>query len=802
MRFKDVKLVMKIGGGFGCLLFLACVLGLVGGFNMNRVVDRSAQMAEEYVPEVDVATRLTRKTLLAMYAMRGYGLTGNLDLRDEVLAQLADVHAELERVRELAERSPHLVTLNQQLGTVESRLQGYDRLVERTDVMQEEMQWQREEMDDYAADCTDVSAAFFAGQGKMFQAQFSRRQEKLQLLYDLTMSGNRGMEMLRLAVVARDAKLLDQAAGHFEDVTMWLEALAALGFDDEERQYHQAAVTGLAGARRVLEGIGKAGVRRAAVEVQRTFREELAASVQVFADACRSMHSYHLTALYRETDNRFAISALIKNILDAVNQLRVANFKAQATRDRNVVDTALEAFSAALAENHRRLDLLLQDDNDVVRHRQVMEAGDSYAGAVGEFLNSWRENDQLSGERDEEGRRLLAAAEEIAAAGMTHTKTIAHETVTLLGRSIAIMGGGFVVMIVCGILIAILITRGITGPVKRGVAFAQALARGDLQATLDVDQKDEVGALAAALNDMADNLRRMIREITDGIATLASSSTEVNTIAGRTAKNTEATVVKTSAVATASEEMSSSMSSVAAAMEQASGNVNTVAAGTEELNAAIGEIARSTEQAREVTAAAVEQAGNSSQRMDELGAAARAIGNVTETIAAISAQTNLLALNATIEAARAGEAGVGFAVVANEIKELAQQTAAATDDIGKKITDIQRSTKLSVGEIEGISRVIRQVQEFVSAIAASMEQQTSTTGEIAANIAQVSEGIREVNQNVNQTAAAAGEVARDVSEISTAADEVSGAAVELEASARGLSELAEKLSEVAKRFTL
>lgn len=152
----------------------------------------------------------------------------------------------------------------------------------------------------------------------------------------------------------------------------------------------------------------------------------------------------------------------------------------------------------------------------------------------------------------------------------------------------------------------------------------------------------------------------------------------------------------------------------------------------------INEIAQNTEKANTITGEAVSEAKGASDNVDELGSAAQEISKVTETVTEISEQTNLLALNATIEAARAGDAGKGFAVVANEIKELARQTAEATQDIKRRIEGIQDSTSGTVTKIQQISKVINDVNDIVSTIASSVEEQSVTTKEIATNVAQAS----------------------------------------------------------------
>ncbi|MBW1644759.1 MAG: methyl-accepting chemotaxis protein [Deltaproteobacteria bacterium] len=362
---------------------------------------------------------------------------------------------------------------------------------------------------------------------------------------------------------------------------------------------------------------------------------------------------------------------------------------------------------------------------------------------------------------------------------------------------VAMMAAGSVVL---AVILGLLITRGITRPLAKVVDFADQMAAGDFTRQLEVRQQDEVGILAEAFNKMVANLKTTIVGIMNGVETLASSSTQLNAIAGRMADGAQETASRSNAVASAAEEMNTNMNTVAAAMEEAATNVATVASGAEQMNATIGEIAKNATNAREITGQAVAKGKSAATRINELVEAAREIGKVTETINAISSQTNLLALNATIEAARAGEAGKGFAVVANEIKELAQQTAAATGEIAARIKGIQDSTGATVGEIEEIARINGQVDEIVATIAVAVDEQSSTTAEIAENVAQAAQGIGEVNENVAQTTEVAGTIAHDIAEVNEAAGEMSNASAQVSQSSTELSRLAEKLREMTSRF--
>ncbi|GAB6112705.1 methyl-accepting chemotaxis protein [Desulfomicrobium salsuginis] len=356
------------------------------------------------------------------------------------------------------------------------------------------------------------------------------------------------------------------------------------------------------------------------------------------------------------------------------------------------------------------------------------------------------------------------------------------------------------ILLLVGAVSWLQIRASVLRPLREAGDYLERLADGDMTGELTVSRKDELGDMQGHLNHMASNLRVIVRDITERARVLLGSSAELETMSDGLLRSAEELSAKSNTVATASEEMNANMNSVAAAMEQASTNVGTVATAAEEMSATIHEIAGNTDKTREVTQRAVAKANSASQRVDQLGVAAREIGKVTEAITAISSQTNLLALNATIEAARAGEAGRGFAVVANEIKELANQTASATEEIRDRIAGIQGSTTATIEEIGQVMAVIEEVSTFVSTIAAAVEQQSAATRDIAENVGQASMGIQEVNENVSQASVVTGEIAKDIVQVSTASGRISTNSTELKQSSENLSLLARALEGLVKKF--
>jgi len=356
--------------------------------------------------------------------------------------------------------------------------------------------------------------------------------------------------------------------------------------------------------------------------------------------------------------------------------------------------------------------------------------------------------------------------------------------------------------IVIGILLSIVISRGITGILKKAVLFAGNIAGGDLTGKFEIDRRDELGSLATALSTISQNLNKMVGTMSGEVVGLASASNELTSLSHRMSESATLVSDMSTSVAAATEEMSSNMNSLAAASEEASTNVNIVASAAEEVSSSIGVVAGKTREARGITADAVALAKSSSDKVDALGLAANEISKVTQAITEISDQTNLLALNATIEAARAGDAGKGFAVVAHEIKELAKQTAAATSEIRTSIESIQSSTAETVTEIRQIADVINKVDNIVADIAISVEEQSATTNEISTNVQQAALGINEVNGNVAQSSSVSSMVAADIARVSQTASELAGNGGDVEASAQDIEKIADYLKTLSGQFKI
>jgi methyl-accepting chemotaxis protein len=353
-------------------------------------------------------------------------------------------------------------------------------------------------------------------------------------------------------------------------------------------------------------------------------------------------------------------------------------------------------------------------------------------------------------------------------------------------RNLAILVGA--ASIVLGGIVAWFFGGSLARPVVTMTDAMMRLAKGDHAVEVPArDRRDEIGNIANAVQVFKDNAiemerlkeeqaeaekraveekKKSMRELADSfqssvggiVETVSSSATEMQT----TAQSLTATAEETSRQSTA----------VAAASEQASTNVQTVASAAEELSSSIAEISRQVGQSAQIAGKAVDDAERTNIQVQGLAEAAQKIGEVVQLITDIASQTNLLALNATIEAARAGDAGKGFAVVASEVKNLANETAKATEEITDQITSIQAATREAVTAIQSIGQTIGQINEIATTIASAVEEQGAATQEIARNVQQASAGTQEVSSNISGVTQAAGETGAAASQMLSASGEL------------------------------
>jgi len=384
----------------------------------------------------------------------------------------------------------------------------------------------------------------------------------------------------------------------------------------------------------------------------------------------------------------------------------------------------------------------------------VVKAGNDFADRATSVNDPLK--DVLQAMADSFASLSKQANEQLAAANTSMTWTMLISA--LLGLGI-------------GIGVATYMGRSISAGTSAVLSKAEAIARGDLTSEeVNIGSNDEIGDLAKAMNKMQANLVKMIVAVAENAQQVANASEEFSAVSQQITSNSEETTAQANVVSTAT--------------DQVNRNLQTVATGAEEMSSTIADIAKNATESARISGEAVKTAETTNATVSKLGVSSAEIGQVIKVITSIAQQTNLLALNATIEAARAGEAGKGFAVVANEVKELAKQTAKATEDISQKIAAIQNDTKGAVDAIATIGAVINQISDISSTIATAVEEQSATTNEMSRNVTEAAKGSTEITQNIAGVSQAAQGTSSSAHESMKAAEQLAQMSTQL----RGLVE--------------
>jgi len=474
-----------------------------------------------------------------------------------------------------------------------------------------------------------------------------------------------------------------------------------------------------------------------------------------------------------ELETTGAMGSAIRNHLEASMFLDLT--RADVSKMMNSADDAQDSAAAELADHQKLLRERISATVSLARSPKATtalqaesKAIDSYLRAVSHIMESRKDaaavskvlGDFLQGYQDL--RNTIDTTNDILQGDSKLAEQIAGRVVK---RSKLAIGGICIVSSLILLIIASRTAREINKRLGLITELLKKMAAGDLTLRLEDARSDELGEIARWFNDSLEKLRDAIARVATSAGGVTTSTAELTSVSQEMTTNSDQTTKQAGVAASTTDEVSR--------------NLQTVATGAEEMSASLGEIAKNVGEASAVAKEAVHVAESANQMVTKLGESSAEIGKVIKVITSIAQQTNLLALNATIEAARAGDAGKGFAVVANEVKELAKQTAKATDEIKLKIEAIQSDTGRSVSAIGTIGAIIDQIANITSVISVSVEQQNSTTAEMARNITEGARGSSEIARNITGAAQSATNTSSGAQNMRHATQELAKMSVEL-----------------------
>jgi methyl-accepting chemotaxis protein len=514
------------------------------------------------------------------------------------------------------------------------------------------------------------------------------------------------------------------------------------------------------------------------------------------------------------------LASRVEKLLDCeelyqiIATIRLDNFKAQATHDAALRKEAVALFDKA-APLVERLDKTIRNAADKKELQDLRQGLAAYKASLLAFDREEANIRELGVKRNQAADAVLHGAVEMAKAGLDNTTRLSHEAASGLGTASLVMVIGLGAALALGLAVAVVLTRAVTRPLHAAAAFADRVAGGDLDGELAVRQGDEVGQLADSLRAMVANLKARIKEANARSAEAAEEAQKAReAMAQAEAAQSEATAQRDAmlaaavtlgevaqATATASQELSAQIEQASQGARAQSDRAGETATAMEEMNSTVLEVARNASLAADTAeqAKAKAQSGKNvvdgvvadirqvqdraqelERDMETLGERAKGIGAIMSVISDIADQTNLLALNAAIEAARAGEAGRGFAVVADEVRKLAEKTMTATKEVGAAVGGIQTGAATNVAHVKRTVEVIEQatsraaqsgealgeivnladaVASQIQSIATASEQQSATSEEINRSIEDINRISLEASDGMRQSALAVGELA-------------------------------------------
>ncbi|GFK93030.1 Methyl-accepting chemotaxis protein III [Fundidesulfovibrio magnetotacticus] len=424
------------------------------------------------------------------------------------------------------------------------------------------------------------------------------------------------------------------------------------------------------------------------------------------------------------------------DIIEVIFDLRMTTLRGMFFRDVKSIQNSMKLFDA-IASKEQAIRAITRQEVNLRQLAEMRRAADAYKEGIQNYLKLWQVMDDLGKKRNEAAGIVTKAAETTSLYGVKAIEESTREASQSLASATTVMAVGLVAALILGVITALLITRGITGPVIKGVAFAQKMSEGDMTLDLDVNQKDEIGQLADALREMTRRLNDVMAEVVEGANNVASGSQELSAT---------------------SESLSQGASEQAASVEEVSSSM-------EQMASNIQQNADNAVQTEAMALKAAKDAEEGGQAVSQTVGAMKSIAEKISIIEEIARQTNLLALNAAIEAARAGEHGKGFAVVAAEVRKLAERSGHAASEISALSSESVAVAEKAGSMLSAIVPDIKKTAELVQEIAAASREQN-------AGADQINKAVQQLDQVIQQNASASEEMASTSEELSSQAEQL------------------------------
>ena len=808
--FKNMKLALKIGLGFGLLLAISMSIGGLAIFQMSGVSTKATMLEAEYVPEVEIVNNVERYSLTTMYNMLGYALAEDSKYWDDANKNLLEVNKNLSAAQALADKSPHLIKLKESVKSAKDGVTEYEKLANQTKEKITAMNANRVSMNTAAGDFMKNSSDYSLSQNnsmktelKSFEAELNQLNVKITLANDVIDTGNAVRVSVWKGIAKKDAKLIQDAIPNFDIISKKLdefkkntEDLAQAQLVDKVRSNGDAYKSAMATL------VTQAGLQNGDISSLTELLNQMTVNAETYMKTCADLLVLVREEMAKDTkdtllsfDQRLVKINSAKDVLELGYNIRIAAWKSQAERDPKIIADVQKNFEDITAE----LDKVKAITNQEINLKQIeMVRANSmaYKTSLNDLVLNWTALQDVGTKRLAAANVVLASAKDTAIAGVQETSAIAKDTVKTLSMASNVLITGLLVALVLGIIITIVITNSIVGPVKRGVLFAQIVSEGDLTQKIDVDQKDEIGQLADALNKMVTKTADVLSAIQQSSDQVAASSEQLSASAQNMASGA-------TEQAASLEETTASIEQLSASIQQNANNAqstNTIAQSTA---ASMDTIATLTIESKTIcddTVVLAQQGGSTVESMiksmNQIASYSKKIGDIITVINEIADQTNLLALNAAIEAARAGEMGKGFAVVAVEVRKLAERSQLASKEITQMISESIHQIEGGVvlaGEsgksLEKIVTGMNQVSGSIQLVTDSSQQQLGRIRETAKLVQEIASFCEEQSAGVEQINKAMVQLDQVTQENSATSEESASASEELSAQAVALQEM-------------